>query len=223
MIQGNHAEGVARALGKPTRIRILVRLLHGPAAVTDLVTLTGSTQPNVSNHLAVLRDNGLVKGDRTGRQVRYRLASPSVAQLVEAIVVVSGAAGPRPPSNSPLAEARTCYDHLAGRLGVALLDALVKEGAIAQPGRGGVIDLGPRAEVFDRLGVDVARAARARRRFAFGCPDWTERRAHLGGALGAAVTTRLLEAEWLQRQRGTRAVLITSKGRRGLRRTLGLE
>jgi DNA-binding transcriptional ArsR family regulator len=214
---------MARALGKPTRIRILARLLHGPATVTDLVALTGSTQPNVSNHLAVLRDNELVKGDRTGRQVRYRLANPSVAQLVEAIVLVSGAAGRRPPSNSPLAEARTCYDHLAGRLGVAILEALVKEGAIAAPRRGGVIDLGHRVEVFDRLRVDVAQAAGARRRFAFGCLDWTERRAHLGGALGAAVTSRLLDDGWLQRQQGTRALLLRSKGRRGLHRTLGLK
>jgi DNA-binding transcriptional ArsR family regulator len=222
MMQEGHIDGVARALGKPVRMRILARLLHGSATVTDLVAHIGSTQPNMSNHLAVLRHHGLVRGDRIGRQVRYRLANPTVAQLVEAIVAVSGAEGRRPPSSSPLAEARTCYDHLAGRFGVTLLEALVNEGAIAAPGRGGVIDLGPRADVFDRLGVDVARAARARRRFAFGCLDWAERRAHLGGALGAAVTSRLLELGWLQHQHGTRALLLTSKGRRGLRRTLGI-
>jgi len=221
MMRGDHVDGVARALGDPTRIRILVRLLHGPATVVDLVAHAGSTQPNVSNHLAVLRDQGLVRGERMGRQVRYRLADASVAQLVEAFIAVS-TTGDRPPPDSPLAEARTCYDHLGGRLGVAILEALVREGAIASPGRGGVIDLGPRATaVFKRLGVDLAEAAKARRRFAFACLDWTERRAHLGGALGAAVAGRLLEVGWVQRQEGTRALLLTAKGRRGLR-SLGI-
>jgi DNA-binding transcriptional ArsR family regulator len=217
MMRGTKADGVARALGDATRIRILVRLLHGPATVVDLVAHAGSTQPNVSNHLAVLRDQGLVRGARTGRQVRYRLASASVAQLVEAIVAVS-TTGDRPPPESPLVEARTCYDHLAGRLGVALLAALVRKGAIASPGGDGVIDLGRKATaVFGRLGVDLAEAAKARRRFAFACLDWTERRAHLGGALGAAVASRLLEVGWVQRQEGTRALLLTTKGRRGFR------
>jgi DNA-binding transcriptional ArsR family regulator len=217
MMRGSDADGVARALGDPTRVRILVRLLHGPATVADLVAHTDSTQPNVSNHLAVLRDQRLVRGERTGRQVRYRLANASVAQLVEAVVAVSTTAD-RPPPESPLAEARTCYDHLAGRLGVALLEGLVREGAIASPGRGGVVDLGPRATaVFERLGVDVAEAAKARRRFAFACLDWTERRAHLGGALGAAVASRLLDLGWVQRQEGSRALLLTGKGRRGFR------
>ena len=164
MMQGKQ-EGVARALGDPIRIRILTRLLHGPATVVDLVAHAGSSQSNVSNHLAVLKDQRLVRGERTGRQVRYRLADPSVAQLVEAIVAISGSEARRPPPASPLAEARSCYDHLAGRLGVAVLEALEQHEALGPPGRGGVIDLGPRAaEVFDRLDVDVARAARARRR-----------------------------------------------------------
>jgi DNA-binding transcriptional ArsR family regulator len=224
MIQERHAENVARALGEPTRIRILARLLHGPATVADLVGHTESTQPNVSNHLAVLRTQGLVRGDRAGRQVRYRLANASVAQLVEAIIAISATGSRLPPTNSPLAEARTCYDHLAGRLGVTVLEALVREGAItAAARRDGIIHVGHRTELFDLLGVDISQAAKARRRFAFGCLDWTERRAHLGGALGAAVTSRLLEIGWLQRQQRTRALLLTSKGRRGLKRTLGIE
>lgn len=223
MMRGTRADGLARALGDSTRIRILARLLHGPATVVDLVAHTGSSQPNVSNHLAVLKDEGLVRGERTGRQVRYRLATTSVAQLVEAIGAVSGTGAGRPPPASALAEARTCYDHVAGRLGVAVLEALVREGAVGPPSRGGIIDLGPRAaKGFERLGVDVARATKARRRFAFACLDWTERRAHLGGALGAEVARRLIEAGWVQRQEGTRALLITSKGRRGLERTLGI-
>jgi len=214
---------MARALSDPLRLEILSLLLAGPATVAELVSTTRSTQPNVSNHLAVLRARGLVRGDRAGRQVRYRLAGPSVGQLVEALAALAGSETGRPPPASPLAEARSCYDHLAGRLGVAVLDALVKEQAVGPAGRGGVVDLGPRADqILDRLGVDGARAARSRRRFAFACLDWTERRAHLGGALGAELFGRFLEAGWVVREPGTRAVLLTPRGRRALRRALRL-
>jgi hypothetical protein len=129
----------------------------------------------------------------------------------------------RPAPASPLAEARSCYDHLAGHLGVAVLEALVRNSALAPPGPSGVIDLGPKGvEIFDALRVDPGRAAKARRRFAFACLDWTERRAHLGGALGAELFSRFLEWGWLARQAETRALLVTGKGRRGLRRTLGI-
>jgi len=106
---------------------------------------------------------------------------------------------------------------------VAVLDALVRKQALGPPGPGGAIDLGPGADrVFHALGVDPAEAAKARRRFAFACLDWSERRAHLGGSLGAALLDRLLASGWVVRQPGTRALLVTTEGRRGLRRTLGV-
>jgi hypothetical protein len=116
-----------------------------------------------------------------------------------------------------------CYDHVAGRLGVALLEALIREGALDRSSRSRTMRLGPRTDLFDRLRIDVASAASARRRFAFSCLDWTERRGHLGGALGASLADRLLELGWLRRVDGTRALVVTAKGRRGLRRTLGIE
>jgi DNA-binding transcriptional ArsR family regulator len=213
---------LAHALGDPLRLILLRWLLDGPATVGELVGVTGTTQPNTSNHLAVLRELGFVKAERDGRLIRYGLSGPAVAQLVEAMAALS-ATGKRPPPSSPLAEARTCYDHLAGRLGVSLLDGLIESSALSRPNAQGVIDPGPRGkDVFGRLGVDLDEAARARRRFAFGCPDWTERRAHLGGALGAAVCRRFLEAGWVVTSRGTRAVLVSSTGRRAVRR-LGLD
>jgi len=122
---------------------------------------------------------------------------------------------------APIAVARTCYDHLAGRLGVNLLQGLQRTGAVGRPRSDGAIDLGPNAErVFGRLGVDLAGVASARRRFAFACLDWTEKQAHLGGALGAAVCTAAVERGWILRQPGTRAVLPTTSGRDGLRRVL---
>src|SRR5262245_8779601 len=106
-------DGMARALSDPLRLALLSSLLSGPATVAELVADGGASQPNVSNHLAVLRHDGLVLGERAGRQVRYRLASPTVGQFVEALVAIAGPRDGRPPPASPLAEARSCYDHLA--------------------------------------------------------------------------------------------------------------
>lgn len=214
---------MAHALSDPLRLDILSRLLSGPATVADLVASSGASQPNVSNHLAVLRREGLVRGERAGRQVRYHLANPTVGQFVEALVAVAGPKDGRPAPASPLAEARSCYDHLAGRLGVSVLDALIDRKALTPPGPDGVVHLGEdAADLFDDLGIDVSAAATSRRRLAFACVDWTERRAHLGGALGAALLSRLLDQEWLRRQRHSRALLTTPAGRKGLQRTFGI-
>jgi DNA-binding transcriptional ArsR family regulator len=211
------------ALGDGLRLELLRRLREGPASVADLVAATGSSQPNVSNHLSVLRRRGLVIAERRGRQRRYRLGEPAVAQLVEAIAALSEPRARRPLSSSPLAEARTCYDHLAGRLGVGLLEALVERRALRTPTADGSIGLGPQAnDVFRRLGVDPTSLAGGRRRPAFACLDWTERRAHLGGALGGAVANSLLDRGWVTRRRGTRAVTLTPRGSRGVRRVLGI-
>lgn len=223
MMRESGTAGVARALSDPLRLDILSRLLSGPATVADLVSASGASQPNVSNHLAVLRRESLVRGERAGRQVRYRLANPTVGQLVEALVAIAGPKDGRPPPASPLAEARSCYDHLAGRLGVSVLDALVDRDALTAPGPDGVVHLGDEAAgVFDDLGIDVSAAATARRRLAFACVDWTERRAHLGGALGAALLSKLIDVGWLRRQQDSRALLCTPAGWQGLQRTLGI-
>lgn len=222
---------LAKALADPLRLALLEQLMVGPATVSQLVAVIGATQPNVSNHLAVLREGGLVASANLGRQKIYELAGPSVAQLVEALVSVSGGVAPARRVSARIAEARTCYDHLAGRLGVALFDALVLREALVAPvvtdssaGRDrGEIALGPRAEgVFATLGVDFAGARRERRSLASYCIDWTERRPHLSGALGAALWRRFLEEGWLVREPGTRGVVITQRGRTRLRALLGL-
>ena len=220
------AAAVAQALADPLRLALLERLLDGPAAVAELVAATGASQPNASNHLALLRERGLVRADRQGRQVTYRLRDGTVAQLIEALAGAARARAARPRAPAPLALARTCYDHLAGRLGVRLLAALVERGALApaSPQQGTPIDPGPNArEVLGGLGVDLAAAARGRRRLALACVDWTERRPHLGGALGKALCDRFVTAGWVLRQPGTRAVLLTAAGREVLRERLGVE
>src|ERR671915_794193 len=124
---------VAQAVAEPVRLAILERLLNGPATVADLVARTGATQPNVSNHLAVLREAGLVRAVREGRTAVYRLRGRDVASLMRSLARAAGGAGPRPSPSHPLAVARSCYDHPAGLLGVEILDGLVRGGALEPP------------------------------------------------------------------------------------------
>jgi DNA-binding transcriptional ArsR family regulator len=213
----------AAALADPTRFQLLTRLLSGPATVAELVASTGATQPAVSNHLRLMRERRLVSARREGRTTVYRLRGPEVAHIVEALWAL-GPSTPRPRAPAPIAVARTCYDHLAGRLGVAILDGLRKRRALDPADESGSFDLGPKgSQVLARLGVDLDRVASGRRRFAYACLDWTEGQAHLGGALGAAICRRAIEAGWIAPRRGTRAVLVTGGGRRAMRRLLGVE
>lgn len=229
---------ITQALADPLRLDILRELLGGPATVSELTALTGASQPNISNHLAVLRERGLVRATREGRQVRYEARDPAVAALIEALLAVAGAPERPAPERAtpPLALARVCYDHLAGQVGVALFDALVARGALRetaaqmeQPraGRAGAsvaVELGPEGErLFAELGIAQVVARRSKRRFAFACVDWTERRPHLGGALGAALCTAAVAQGWVVRQPGSRAVIVTEVGRQVLRERLGVE
>ena len=223
---GNVAR-IAWALSDPVRISVMQVLMGGPATVSELISVTGASQSNVSNHLKVLREQGLVRGERRGRQSIYEIPDTSVAQLVESLTAVAG--GPEAPvfGTDPMAEARTCYDHLAGRLGVGLYGALVDADALVPTAEvRGDLRLGPDApRVFGDIGVDPAKTAReaGRRRFAFACPDWTERLPHVGGALGAAVCEQFFGEGWVRRGEGTRAIALTSGGRRVLRERFGLE
>lgn len=217
--------GVAHALADPLRLTILQWLLDGCAAVSELVALTGEAQSKISNHLAVLRDRGFVNVTRLGRQRVYEIADPSVARLVESLAVVAGRSPTKLEESPALARARTCYDHLAGRLGVAIFDALVARGAIEKPAvrHRGAVALGPTGpRIFDRLGIDVEEVRRERRQFATTCDDWTERRPHLGGALGAALWMRAVEQGWVVQRSGARVVVITERGRRNFKTRLGV-
>lgn len=157
----------------------------------------------------------------------YEILDTSVAQLVESLTAVAG--GPEAPvfGTDPMAEARTCYDHLAGRLGVGIYGALVDTGALVPTAEvRGDLRLGPEAaRVFGAICVDPAMTAEGagRRRFAFACPDWTERMPHLGGALGAVVCERFFEEGWVCWGEGTRALTLTGGGRSALRDRFGFE
>lgn len=211
----------AHALADETRLRLLALLGAGDATVNDLAARMDLAQPRVSTHLALLRRAGLVSAATVGRQRTYHVD----AERIEAIFAALG--GPMAtmmtePKRSaqaaravrrdmPIRQARTCYDHLAGVAGVRLLDALLERGWLASDGgQRPRYRLTPAGEADLRArGVDITAAHRARRMFAFGCLDWTERRPHLGGALGAAILTALQGAGVIARDGAGRAILLT--------------
>jgi DNA-binding transcriptional ArsR family regulator len=214
----------ARTLGDATRMRMLVLLMEGRALTAKELAYGAGVEPaTATSHLARLRDDGLLTSVAQGRHKYFRLASADVARLVESVMVLAPrAARPAGAELKDLRLARFCYDHLAGRLGTGLADALVSTGALAEDGDGfAVTDAG--IGRFAALGVDVAAVRRGRRRFAARCLDWSERRDHLAGSLGAALADRLLALGWIERRRDTRAVRITDAGRRGLRDALDCE
>lgn len=220
---------VAALLADPARAAMLGALLGGSAlAAGELSQVAGISPATASAHLGRLLDGGLVTVTSQGRHRYYRLAGHEVASVLEAIAQISPVRPVRSLRQSrdaaALARARTCYDHLAGRAGVALFDALVRGGVLAGAGTGRDAAYEVTAEGVDALadfGVDVAEVRRSRRRFAGACLDWTQRRPHLNGALGAAVTDRLLELGWIERGPSRRAVRVTEPGLVGLAATFG--
>ena len=218
---------IASLVGDPTRANILSALMDGRAhTATELASLAHITPPTASGHLAKLRDARLILLARQGRHHYYRLASAEVARMIEAIGAVAAAGPPRQPTLSrqalALREARTCYDHLAGRIAVAITDGLVARGAIALGEDGGEVTDGG-AEFLTRFGLDLPAARTRKRAFCRPCLDWTERRPHLGGAVGAALLCRCASLGWIERVRDSRAVRITPAGRAGLAATFGVD
>ena len=207
---------VASAVADETRLAILHRLTEDTAAVAELVAELDKPQALVSNHLRVLRDAKLVSFDRDGRKSIYRIANASVVTLLESLAALSRS-GHEARATPAMSRARTCYDHLAGAVGVGLYQRLIEARALEV--HDGDVGLGPDGPaVFARLGVDLAQAANARRRFATACLDWTERQAHLGGSLGAEVCHAFVTHGWVVRQPGTRAVIVTRRGANAIRR-----
>jgi DNA-binding transcriptional ArsR family regulator len=219
---------VAALLAEPARAAMLTALLDGRAlAAGELARVAGVSAATASSHLAKLLDGGLVTVVRQGRHRYYRLTGAEVAELLEVLARIS----PRPAVRSLrqsrqarlLGEARTCYDHLAGRAGVDLLGALVDGGHLDAAG-GGYPEAGPDAYLVSahgevtlkELGVDLDALRRGRRRFAPACLDWTERTPHLGGALGAGITVALIERGWFARGPMRRVIKVTDQGREGL-------
>src|SRR6266487_1880148 len=210
----------AALIAESTRAAMITALLdERPLAAGELARLAGVSPATASAHLARLLNGGLVNMIKQGRHRYYHLAGPEGAAAMEALAHLSNATPVQVRSlresrdAAALAEARTCYDHLAGRAGVTLLDALLARGMLAPAPDG--------AATLTSFGLNIGALERGRRRFAGACLDWTERKPHLNGALGAAMTARLLGLGWIERGSRRRAVRVTPAGCEGLASAFG--
>ncbi|WP_236024923.1 ArsR/SmtB family transcription factor [Arenibaculum pallidiluteum] len=226
MISGNALASVAALIGDVARANILLALMDGRALTAgELAWHAGVSASTTSGHLAKLADAGLLDVERQGRHRYYRLAGADVARAVEALMAAA-AAGPRRhrpcgPRDEAMRLARTCYDHLAGRLGTALTDALVaREHLVIADGLGLVTASGE--EFLAGFGIDPSVLAPGRRPACRTCLDWSERRPHLAGRLGSALRHRCLELGWIAPVPHSRAVAITAPGRRGFAAEFGI-
>jgi DNA-binding transcriptional ArsR family regulator len=212
---------VGALVAEPARARMLAALGDGRALPASALAAEAGVAPSTaSGHLARLVDGGLLTAESNGRRRYFRLHGPEVAEALEALARVA----PREPVRSlgqatrieALRAARTCYDHLAGRLGTALMDALLERGVVADEH---VTDAG--RETLARLGVDLD-SIPGRRPLFRSCLDWSERRPHAAGKLGAALAARAFEVGWVERLDGTRAVWVTPAGEAGFAAAFGL-
>jgi DNA-binding transcriptional ArsR family regulator len=216
---------VARLLGYPTRSAMIDALMDGGALpASELARVAGVRVSTASEHLARLAEGGLVAVAPQGRHRYFRISSSAVAEALEAFARICPPSPVRSLQTSMDADAiryaRTCYDHLAGTLGVAVLDAMRRKRWLA-PADGGYRVSRSGSLALEAAGVDVAGAVGRRRSFARPCIDWTERRPHLAGALGAALTTTLFDRDWIRRHDG-RGVAPTDGGRIALHRVFGV-
>ena len=218
---------IAAAIGEPARARMLYHLVDGRARTSTELAVVAEVSPSTASvHLQRLKAQRLVKMFAQGKHRYYSLDRPEVASTLESLYVLAGGTGKVWAPNTPhrLRGARTCYDHIAGTLGVSLYDRFIALSWLAASRRpDGSCDVAASGRTgFQTLGIDVDAVRDTRRRFAFACLDWSERRPHLAGALGAAVLRQLLQRRWVARDLDSRALRITAGGRRELLERLGI-
>lgn len=221
---------IATLVGDPARAAILTALTDGRAlTASELAAVAGVTPQTTSGHLARLTQAGLLSVEKQGRHRYHRLASPAVARMLEGIMIVAAgsAQAGKPPRTGPrdaaMREARTCYDHLAGRIAVSIADRLVERGHIQLADDGGVLT--PRGSAFlQSLGIEAGEPGRGSGRvFCRPCLDWSERRPHLAGRLGKALCQACLDRNWVRRIEGSRALTVTPAGRLALKQHFACE
>lgn len=220
---------IGALLGQPARAAMLGALMDGRArTATELADAAGVSRATASSHLALLTEGGLLAVAKQGRHRYYRLAGPEVADTLERLMALAPPAVPRSPAKpvgpgrADMRRARMCYDHIAGQLGVGITDALVARGALVEDEANFRLT-GDGERFLQSFGIDVEAARRRKRHFARTCLDWSERRPHLAGALGAAVAERMFGLGWIERELEGRTLLITPAGLRGLRRVFDIE
>lgn len=214
---------IAALIGDPARANMLTALMGGQAlTATELAQEAGVTPQTASSHLAKLENGGLLAPEKQGRHRYFRLANAEVAHALEAVVGLADQAGHRRvrtgPKDPAMRRARVCYDHLAGELAVAMFDHLTRRKLVDYDGAD--LALTRKGRLFcEGFGVDVDAVAASRRPMCRTCLDWSVRRSHLAGALGAALLARLYDLKWAQRDKSSRAVIFTRKGEETFKET----
>jgi len=223
-----HLARVAAAIAEPARARILCCLMDGHARTSTELAVVADVNPSTASvHLARLKTQQLVHVLAQGKYRYYQLAGCDVGVALEALLVVAGVPRPgfAPRTPSRLRHARTCYDHMAGAVAVGVHDHLTAHGWLVAVTPGDtaydLTSLG--VEVLERLGLDVQAMRKLRRRFAYACLDWSERRPHVGGALGAALLQLALKRGWVEQDLDSRVLRITRDGQCQLQATFGLQ
>jgi DNA-binding transcriptional ArsR family regulator len=227
MVAAANLVEVAALVGDTARATILAALMSGQALTgSELANIAWISRPTASEHLAKLSEARLLASIKQGRFRYYRITSPLVATMLESIIAVAAIEvparhQPRSPQEEALRFARTCYDHLAGHLGVAIADALVADGHIVLGEDGGEVTDGGRRFLV-AFGADLTSGSKGKRIFCRPCLDWSERRYHLAGWVGAEICRCCADLGWIVRERDTRAVRLTSVGRAGLSGLFGI-
>lgn len=227
------AASVAAAIGEPARARMLYCLVDGHARTSSELAIVGEVSPSTASvHLARLREQRLVKVLHQGKHRYYSLEGANVARALEALTVIAGGNGAGssgdkfvPGTPTHLRSARTCYDHMAGHTAVLLRDRLEKLRWIGadRNGEDGYEVTSEGFKALAAMGIDVDALRSLRRRFAYGCIDWSERRPHIGGALGKAILDAALKRKWFLQDLDSRALRLTANGRRQLQTRFGLQ
>jgi DNA-binding transcriptional ArsR family regulator len=216
MKDGPDISKTAAMMGDPGRANMLMALMSGMSLTSiELAREAGVTPSTASGHLTQLEMSGLVTSQKQGRHRYFKLADTDVAHAVEALATIAARAGhlrSRPgPKDDAMREARTCYDHLAGRAAVELFECWLSTGVLRS--KGGEVSLSPSGRVrLALIGIDAAELEDRRRPLCRCCIDWSERRHHLGGRIGAAVLSRLIERRWAARVHGARTIQFRRDG-----------
>src|SRR5216683_2479491 len=219
---------IAAAIGEPARARMLYCLVDGRARTSTELAVVGEVTPSTASvHLQRLKAQRLVKVFAQGKHRYYSLEGANVATALEALSLLGGGSRDAFVPNTPnwLRAARTCYDHIAGTLGVSLHDRFKALGWLSGGSSAdNPYDLTPGGvQAFEALGIDIEATRKLRRRFAYACVDWSERRPHVGGAVGAAVLNVALKRKWVVQDLDSRALGVTSLGRREILTRFGLQ
>lgn len=222
------ASKIAAAIGEPARARMLYSLMDGHARTSTELAIVADISPSTASiHLNRLKSERLIKVVVQGKHRYYSLTGPAVAKVLEGLSILAGGARSTfiPKTPNRLRAARTCYDHMAGTVAVLLHDRLIELGWLAADEDGDApYDITAKGtKALETLGIDVAATRTLRRRFAYGCLDWSERRPHVGGAIGAALLKVALQKRWVAQDLDCRALSVTIHGKRELLTRFGVK